>query len=59
LTSRRNPRDDVDMPRVRFIRMVLALSCAAALAAPLGGCDKCGDWPWTATQKSCHGEAVR
>ncbi|MGO9774499.1 MAG: hypothetical protein ACLPSW_34095 [Roseiarcus sp.] len=43
------------MPRLRLIRILLALSCAVALA----GCDSCGDWPWTAKQKTCHGEAVR
>ncbi|MGO4870246.1 MAG: hypothetical protein ACLPGW_06485 [Roseiarcus sp.] len=47
------------MPRIHLIRIALALSCTAALAAPLGGCDSCGDWPWNATQKTCHGEAVR
>ncbi|MGD1035764.1 MAG: hypothetical protein ABR878_00925 [Roseiarcus sp.] len=47
------------MSRIRFIRIVLALSCAAALGAPLGGCDACGDWPWSATHKTCHGENVR
>jgi hypothetical protein len=43
------------MTLARLILIVLALSCAAALA----GCDACGDWPWTQQQKSCHGEAVR
>jgi hypothetical protein len=55
LTSRRDPRDDAIMSSLRLIRIVLALSCAVALA----GCDSCGDWPWTAKQKTCHGEAVR
>jgi hypothetical protein len=59
LTRRRHPREDADMPHIPLIRMVIALCCAAALAAPLGGCDSCGDWPWNATQKTCHGEPVR
>jgi hypothetical protein len=55
LTRWRNSRDDHFMSRLRLIRILLALSCAVALA----GCDSCGDWPWTAHQKTCHGEAVR
>jgi hypothetical protein len=47
------------MPRLRLLRIVLALCCAAALAAPLAGCAGCGDWPWNATQKSCRDESAR
>ena len=47
------------MPRLRLIRIVLALCCAAALAAPLAGCGACGDWPGSPTQKSCHDENAR
>jgi hypothetical protein len=43
------------MSRLRLFRIVLALCCAAALA----GCAGCGDWPWAATQKSCHDENAR
>jgi hypothetical protein len=47
------------MARFRLFRIVVALCCAAALAAPLAGCAGCSDWPWSATQKSCHDENAR
>jgi hypothetical protein len=59
LTRRRHRREDRFVPRLRRIRIVLALCCAAALCAPLAGCGACGDWPWSATQKSCHDEGAR
>ena len=57
LTHRRKTRQNRGMLRNRLIRLILALCCATALAAPLGGCGYCGDWPWTA--KSCHDEPTR
>jgi hypothetical protein len=59
LTRRRNPRNDARMPPFRLVRILVAICCAAALAVPLGACSACGDWPWAATQKSCHDEPVR
>jgi hypothetical protein len=47
------------MASLRRVRLLLALSCAVAFAAPLGACSACGDWPWSPAQKSCHDEPVR
>jgi hypothetical protein len=59
LTRRRNRREDDNKARFRLFRIVVALCCAAALAAPLAGCAGCSDWPWSATQKTCHDENAR
>jgi hypothetical protein len=33
--------------------------CLALLGLALGGCSKCGDWPWEQNPRSCHSAMPR
>jgi hypothetical protein len=39
-------------------RLTLVI-CVALLGLSLGGCSKCGDWPWEQGPRSCHSSMPR
>jgi hypothetical protein len=41
-------------PLRRARRSIAPLLLVAVLATALAGCDKCGDWHWGVSPKTCH-----